>query len=168
MKINEKYVIGIDFGTDSARAIVVDTANGGTLSESMMHYPRWLEGRYCDPARNMFRQHPQDYIDVIKYIIPEALKQLPDNASQKVCGISIDTTGSTPVLLNNEGTPLALLDEFKDNPNAMFILWKDHTAIAEAEEINELSRNWHTDYTRYEGGIYSAEWAWAKSLHILR
>jgi len=163
----EKYVIGVDFGTDSARAIVVNAADGSILSESTQHYTRWMQNLYCDPAQNIFRQHPQDYVDVIKRIIPDAMQKLPHGSANKVAGISMDTTGSTPVLLDKAGTPLALLDDFKDNPNAMFVLWKDHAAIEQANRINTLSKTWHTDYTKFSGGVYSSEWVWAKVLHIL-
>ncbi len=162
-----KYVIGVDFGTDSARALVVNAYTGEEIADSVMNYPRWIQGKYCDASINMFRQHPQDYIDVIKQIIPDAIAKSPAGTAGKTIGISFDTTGSTPVIVNHEGVPLALTEGFEDNPNAMFVLWKDHTAIAEADRINNLAGEWHTNYTKYEGGIYSSEWAWAKVAHIL-
>lgn len=163
-----KYVLGLDFGSDSARAIVVNALNGEILATSIKYYPRWRQGLYCNPAINQYRQHPQDYIDVLEGTIKEALAQCPTGTALKVVGIAFDTTGSTPAFTNQDGVPLALLPEFAENPNAMFVLWKDHTAIKEASEINELSSHWETDYTAYEGGIYSSEWFWAKALHVLR
>ena len=163
-----KYVIGLDYGSDSARAIVVDATNGRQIASSVKYYPRWRAGKYCDPALNRYRQHPLDYIEVLEASVREALAACPAGTAGQVVGIAFDTTGSTPVFTDAAGTPLALLPEFAENPNAMFVLWKDHTAIREAAEINELCRRWHTDYTAYEGGIYSSEWFWAKALHILR
>lgn len=166
---NESYVIGIDYGTDSVRSIIVDTANGEQISGAAHYYMRWKQGRYCDAAKNQFRQHPLDYIEGLQITIKEALSKAPKGIADKIKGISIDTTGSTPVAVDKEGAPLSMRPEFKDNPNAMFILWKDHTAVAEAEEINNLARTWGgEDYTKYEGGIYSSEWFWAKILHTLR
>lgn len=164
----EKYVIGLDYGSDSARAIVVDALTGETLATAVKYYPRWTAGKYCNPATNQYRQHPQDYIDVLEASVREALAACPAGTAEKVVGIAFDTTGSTPALTDDTGTPLAMLPEFAENPNAMFILWKDHTAIREAAEINQLCQKWNVDYSAYEGGIYSSEWYWAKALHVLR
>lgn len=163
------YTIGVDYGTDSVRALVVDTQTGREMGTHVFEYPRWKAGLYCDPAANRFRQHPLDYLEGLEVSIVGALEQCEPGVAEKVVGISVDTTGSTPVAVNREGLPLALLPEFKENPNAMFVLWKDHTALKEAEEINSLARSWGgEDYTKYEGGIYSSEWFWAKVLHVLR
>ncbi|MDF1548931.1 MAG: ribulokinase, partial [Bacteroidales bacterium] len=164
----KKYVIGIDFGTDSVRSIIVDTENGQELASSVFEYPRWKQGKYCIPEENQFRQHPLDYLEGLEKTIKEAIGQLPQGQENIIAAISIGTTGSTPVAVDSNGTPLALLPGFEENPNAMFILWKDHTAIKEANEINALAHKWEIDYTKYEGGVYSSEWFWAKILHIIR
>ena len=163
-----KYVIGLDYGSDSARAVVIDAETGTELASSVKYYPRWMEGKFCIPSANQYRQHPQDYIDVLEFTVKDALSKCPAGTAENVVGIAFDTTGSTPVFTDKNGTPLSMLPEFAENPNAMFVLWKDHTAIKEANEINELSRKWDIDYTSYEGGIYSSEWFWAKALHVLR
>lgn len=164
----EKYLIGMDYGTDSARAILVNARTGEQLATSVKYYPRWAEGKYCNPAKNRYRQHPLDYIEVLEASVKECLARCPAEVAENVIGIAFDTTGSTPVFTDEEGTPLALLPEFAENPNAMFVLWKDHTAVKEAAEINALAKRWEIDYTAYCGGVYSSEWYWSKALHILR
>ena len=157
--------LGIDFGTDSVRALIVDEA-GRTLAEAVQPYPRWSEGRYIDASAGMFRQHPLDYIEAMTDAVREAVSHV-DPA--KVRGIGVDTTGSTPSLTDTSGLPLALRPEFADDPDAMFVLWKDHTAIEEERRINEVAHSGNgPDYTAYEGGIYSCEWYWSKVLHVIR
>lgn len=164
----KKYVIGVDYGTDSCRVLIVDVANGKEIASSVKYYTRWQSGKYCDPAKNQYRQHPLDYIETLTEATRDALAQSPAGVKENVVGIAFDTTGSTPVLTDESGTPLALLPEFSENPNAMFVLWKDHTAIREMEEINTLAKQWDIDYTAYSGGIYSSEWVWSKVLYALR
>ena len=163
-----KYVIGLDYGTDSARALIVNAENGDVLATSVKNYPRWSEGKYCNPSINQYRQHPQDYIDVLEATVKDALSKCPAGTAEQIAGIAFDTTGSTPAFTDESGTPLAMLPEFAENPNAMFVLWKDHTAVHEAIEVNKLCEKWSIDYTAFEGGIYSSEWFWAKALHVLR
>jgi len=161
-------VIGVDYGTDSVRSVIINTQNGKELGSAIFYYPRWKKGKYCDPASNQFRQHPLDYVEGLEKSIKKALKVAPKGTAAKVKGIGIDTTGSTPVAVDKTGTPLAMKPAFAENPNAMFILWKDHTGIQEAAEINELCAKWEIDYSKYEGGIYSSEWFWVKILRTLR
>lgn len=164
-----KFVIGIDYGTDSVRAVVVDAVNGEIAGTAVFEYPRWKKGLYCDPAVNMFRQHPLDYLEGLEESVKGAIKGLNRDTINNITGITVDTTGSTPVAVDREGVPLSLKKGFENDPDAMFVLWKDHTAVREASEINELARSWGgTDFTKYEGGIYSSEWFWAKILHVMR
>lgn len=166
--MNKNYVIGLDFGTDSVRAVLVDTANGETLATHVHWYKRWREGKYCNASQSMFRQHVLDHLEGIESTITTVVKTSGVDVSS-VKGICIDTTGSSPVPVDEKGVALCLKPEFEHNPNAMMVLWKDHTAIKEAEEINQLARSWGgIDYTKYVGGIYSSEWFWAKILHIIR
>jgi L-ribulokinase len=165
----DTLIIGIDFGTDSVRAVVIDSQSGKERGNEVAYYTRWAAGKYCDPARNMFRQHPRDYVEGMESCVKGALKKVGAKAGQRVAAIGIDTTGSTPCAVDKSGTPLALTAGFQDNPNAMFVLWKDHTGVKEAELINKTARGWGgTDFTKYEGGVYSSEWFWSKILHVLR
>jgi len=163
-----RYTIGVDFGTDSVRAIVVNVNNGEVIGEGMAIYPRWAMGDYCDPKKRIYRQHPLDYIEGIEKAVKGALTYLNDLEIKEIGAIAVGTTGSTPVAVDRQGQPLALKQGFETNPNAMFVLWKDYSAIQEAEEINTLCNNSSENYLKYSGGCYSPEWYWAKLLHILR
>ena len=163
-----RFVIGLDYGTDSARALVVNAETGEILSSSVKNYPRWSRGLYCDPASNQWRQHPKDYLEVLEFTVRDALSKCDPDVAANVVGLAFDTTGSTPAFADETGAPLALSPEYSNDPDAMFILWKDHTAIQEAAEINEACKASGTDYSIFEGGVYSPEWFWAKALHILR
>jgi L-ribulokinase len=162
------YTIGVDYGTDSVRALIVNTQTGENVGTAVHYYKRWKQGLYCNPSISQFRQHPFDYLEGLESAITGALEGISAETKENIVGISIDTTGSTPVAVDENGTPLAMLPEFAENPYGMFILWKDHTANAEAEEINHLAHSWSVDFTKYVGGIYSSEWYWAKILRTLR
>ena len=162
------FVIGTDYGTDSVRSVLVNAANGTEIASSIFYYPRWKQGLYCNASTNLFRQHPLDYIEGLETTIKDCLQKAGTDIAKDVKAISVDTTGSTPVAVDKTGLPLALLPQFAENPNAMFVLWKDHTSTKEAAEINEHSTKFPVNYLQYVGGIYSSEWFWAKLLLILR
>jgi len=161
------YVIGMDFGTDSVRSLLLDASSGMTLAVSEFKYPRWATKTYCDPASNQFRQHPLDYMEGLEFTLQEITKGLDQEAKDCIRAISICTTGSTPVAVDAQGTPLALDPHFKDNPNAMFFLWKDHCAKEEAARINRYNDGSTIDYLKFVGGAYSSEWYWAKLMYVL-
>ncbi|MFT4019213.1 MAG: ribulokinase [Agriterribacter sp.] len=162
------FVIGVDYGTDSVRSVIVNAANGNEISSSVFYYPRWKDGLYCDPLTNQFRQHPLDYVEGLEHTIKSCINQAGAAVAENIKAISVDTTGSTPVAVDKTGTPLAMLSAFQNNPNAMFVLWKDHTATGEAAQINAHAEKFATNYLQFVGGIYSSEWFWAKLLHVLR
>ncbi len=175
MNMREAYVIGLDFGTDSVRAVAVDALDGTILAQEVAPYPRWSKGLFCDAKARRFRQHPRDYIETLETVTRAVVARLGPRAGL-VKGISVDTTGSTPVFVDRAARPLGLERGFEDDPDAMFILWKDHTSIAEAADINRAAAAFAEspeggefgDVTRYVGGIYSSEWFWAKALRVVR
>jgi len=165
---NDIFVIGVDYGTDSVRSVIVNAHNGSEIASATFYYPRWKDGLYCNPSINQFRQHPADYIEGIEQSIKECLSKAGPAAVANIKAISIDTTGSSPVAVDKTGTPLSLLPGFEQNPNAMFVLWKDHVSVKEAAAINEHAKKFDTNYLQFVGGIYSSEWFWAKLLHVLK
>jgi len=166
----KKYAIGLDFGTNSCRSLIVDLSDGAELASHVFPYPSGQAGVLIDPKEpNLARQNPQDYIDGIKETITEAIsgaqKENPEFDAANIIGIGIDTTGSSPMPVNGEGTPLCFLPEFKDNLNAMVWLWKDHTGHSEATQITSLAKKMRPEYLSKIGGTYSSEWFWSKVLH---
>lgn len=167
-KNNGTLIIGIDFGTDSCRALAVNADTGEELAVTSSYYSRWKKSLYCNSAQNRYRQHPLDYIESLQEVIRDLLAKLPPNSINNIVAIGCDATSSTVSVTDCEGNPLALSPQYRDDPDAMFVLWKDHTAIKEAEEINALSKSGEIDYTSFSGSSYSLEWFWAKALHLLR
>jgi L-ribulokinase len=167
------YTIGLDYGTNSVRCLIIDVTNGSELGTAVYEYETGQAGIILDPAdHNLARQNPADYLKgievTIKAAIAEAKKAVKDFDPDQIIGIGIDTTGSTPIPVDKNGTPLGMLDAFKDNPNAHAWLWKDHTGHAEAAEITALAEKEHPEYLAKCGGIYSSEWFFSKILHCLR
>ncbi|MEJ2705022.1 MAG: FGGY family carbohydrate kinase, partial [Sedimentisphaerales bacterium] len=167
------YTIGLDYGTNSVRCLIVDVTNGSELATAVWEYETGQAGIILDSAdHNLARQNPADYVKGIGITIGQAITQAKQadksfDASQ-VIGIGVDTTGSTPIPVDKNGTPLNMLDEFRDNPNACAWLWKDHTGHAEAGEITRLAEKERPEYLARCGGTYSSEWFFSKILHCLR
>ncbi|MEM0896678.1 MAG: ribulokinase [Verrucomicrobiota bacterium] len=169
----KRYSLGIDYGTNSCRSLLVDLEDGSEAGSTVFPYPSGEMGILLDPKDpHVARQNPQDYLDGLETVIKGALAQgtetIDSFTPSQVVGIGIDTTGSTPIPVNKAGTPLGLLPEFKDNLNAMVWLWKDHTGHAEAEEITKLAHEMRPNIIAKCGGIYSSEWWWSKILKLKR
>ena len=161
--MSKKYLIGIDFGTDSARAVIIDGLTGEKISSGIHYYSRWAQGLYQDTDMSCYRHHPQDYLESLKACLLAALDGAGSSVRKNILSISVGATGSTPCPVNREGVPLALLPDFAENENAMFFLWKDHTAVSEAIEVNETLSNFNgINYTKYQGK-YSSESSWTAS-----
>ncbi len=167
------YTIGLDYGTNSVRCLIVDIANGNELGTNVYKYETGQAGIILDSAdHNLARQNPADYIKGIKVTVSRAIAQAKNSNKDfdpaEIIGIGIDTTGSTPIPVDKDGVALALKDEFKNNPNAHAWLWKDHTGYGEAAQITELAKKEHPEYLAKCGGTYSSEWFFSKILHCLR
>ena len=167
------YTVGLDYGTNSVRCIIADTSDGHELGASVFNYPTGQAGIVLDPAdHNLARQNVADYIEGLEISVRQAITEAKKTTAQfdpaEIIGIGTDTTGSTPLPVDKNGTPLCLLDEFENNPNAMAWLWKDHTSYAEAAEITECAKRERPHYLAKCGGTYSSEWFFSKILHCLR
>ncbi len=168
-----KYAVGLDYGTNSVRCVIVDTADGQELGTCVYGYPTGEAGILLDPAdHNLARQNPADYLQGAQVTVAGAIAQARQNQPgfdpRDIVGIGVDTTGSTPLPVDRNGTPLAMLDRFKGNPNAHAWLWKDHTGYAEAAEITARASKERPQYLAKCGGTYSSEWFFSKILHCLR
>ncbi len=164
------YVIGLDFGTNSCRSLIVDAGDGRELASHVFPYPSGADGVIINSADpNLARQNPADYLKGIEVTIREALKKASANdprfTPENVIGIGVDTTGSSPMPVDSDGIPLCFVDSLKDNPAAYVWLWKDHTSFREAEQITSLASRIRPQYLDKIGGTYSSEWWWSKILH---
>ncbi|MBE0536979.1 MAG: ribulokinase [Phycisphaerae bacterium] len=166
------YTIGLDYGTNSVRCVIVETATGQEIATAIHGYETGEAGIILDASdHNLARQNPADYLKGVEVTVREALataKRAKGFDASQIVGIGVDTTGSTPLPVDKNGTPLGMLDEFKDNANAMAWLWKDHTGHAEAAEITVLAERMRPEYLAKCGGTYSSEWFFSKILHCLR
>ena len=166
------YTIGLDYGTNSVRTLLVNTANGQEVATALWEYAHGDKGVILSRDPNLARQHPADYVKGAEVTIRKALAQasrsvrgfIPD----QVIGIGVDTTGSTPLPVDQNGQPLAFQKKFANDPAAMAWLWKDHTGVAEAAEITEQARQLRPQFLDKCGGTYSSEWFFSKILHCLR
>ncbi len=171
--MNKRYALGIDYGTNSCRSLLVDLETGAELGSAVFGYPSGERGILTDRRDpNVARQNPGDYLEGLTAVISGALEQgkAADREfdPERIVGIGVDTTGSTPIPVNREGVPLGLLDEFKNDLDAQAWLWKDHTAHSEAAEITALAAEMHPEYLARCGGTYSSEWFWSKILRLKR
>jgi L-ribulokinase len=169
----KRYALGIDYGTNSCRSLLVDLDDGSEVGSTVFPYPSGESGILLDEKNpNVARQNPQDYLDGLEAVTRGALDQARAKVAgfdpAQVVGIGVDTTGSTPIPVNRAGTPLGLLPEFKNNLNAMVWLWKDHTAHEEAAQITTLGKEQRPHIIAKCGGIYSSEWWWSKILRLKR
>jgi L-ribulokinase len=167
-----KYTIGLDYGTNSVRALIVNVANGAEVAAAVWTYAHGTQGVILSRDPNLARQHPLDYINgaeiTIKQALATAKKSVKGFNPEQVIGIGVDTTGSTPLPVDANGQPLAFSKKFAGNPAALAWLWKDHTGIAEAAEITALAKKIRPQYLAKCGGIYSSEWFFSKILKCRR
>jgi L-ribulokinase len=167
-----RYTLGLDFGTNSVRALIVDVRNGKEAGTAVWGYEHGTQGVILTRDPNLARQHPADYVTGAATVIRRALAQTRRRVRgfrpEQIIGVGVDTTGSTPMPVDGEGKPLAFQRRFSRNPDAMAWLWKDHTGVAEAAAITSLAREIRPRYVARCGGVYSSEWFFSKILHCRR
>lgn len=167
-----KYAIGLDYGTNSVRALVVNVANGSEVGTAVWNYAHGEKGVLLSSDPNLARQHPADYVKGAEITMQKALANAAEAVRgfkpADVIGIGVDTTGSTPLPVDGQGKPLAFDTRYAGDPAAMAWLWKDHTGIDEAAEITALAKKMRPQYLTKCGGTYSSEWFFSKILHCLR
>jgi len=170
--MSNKYTIGLDYGTNSVRALIVNVANGMEVATAVWGYEHGTQGVILSRDPNLARQHPGDYLKgaevTIKQALAAAKKSVKGFNASQVIGIGVDTTGSTPLPVDATGQPLVFQKRFANNPAAMAWLWKDHTGIAEAAEITALAKKMRPQFLAKCGGTYSSEWFFSKILKCLR
>jgi L-ribulokinase len=166
------FAVGVDFGTNSARAVVVDCADGRIVGTAVADYPSGERGVLLDDRHpHLARQHPGDYLDALRASVRGALAEAarePGFSSEGVVGVGTDTTGSTPLPVDAACRPLGMDLRFRENLAAQAWLWKDHTGAGEAAAITETARRHAPAYLAPIGGTYSSEWFWSKIWHCLR
>ncbi|MFG0286591.1 MAG: ribulokinase [Rhodopirellula sp. JB044] len=165
------YTLGIDYGSNSVRAIVVDVADGFELGSCVFNYPSGQQGILLDPQdHHLARQHPGDYLLGLEQSVRGAIENASNVAgfsADKIVGIGVDTTGSSPIPVDENNIPLALNESWSENLAAQCWLWKDHTSHEEAATITELAKEHRPDYIAKCGNTYSSEWFWSKIWHCL-
>ncbi len=165
------FTLGIDYGTNSVRALVVRTADGKELGACVVNYPPGHQGVLLDPKdHHLARQHPGDYLVGLEKSVKGALaaaKKVRGFSAERIVGIGVDTTGSSPIPVDASNRPLALDPKWKKNLNAQCWLWKDHTSVQEAARITELAAQHRPQFIAKCGNTYSSEWFWAKIWHCL-
>lgn len=170
MAVMAKYTLGIDYGTNSVRALVVNTTNGKEVGAAVVNYPSGKDGILLDTKdHNLARQSPVDYVACLERVVKAALRQARRHGvnGKDVIGIGVDTTGSTPLPVDKQNRPMCLRPEFKKNLNAYAWLWKDHTAFEEAARITGQAAKTRPQFLAKCGGVYSSEWYWSKLWHCL-
>lgn len=167
--MSTRYTIGLDYGTNSVRALLVNTANGAEVAAAVWTYAHGTQGVVLGRDPNLARQHPVDYLKgaeiTVRQVLAAARKAVKGFKPDYIVGMGVDTTGSTPMPLDKNGLALALQRKWDRNPSAMAWLWKDHTGVSEAAEITALARKTRPKYLAKCGGTYSSEWFWSKLLH---